>query len=162
MREFWLVWVRNGLRNERSKSWLMRENILRVGPGGRWSMVWAVHDVDVVEGGKEAMGARWELKSKVWVLWCVTRPSSLAHASDYAKSAVELVEKHDSSITENVDVRTRGTQHSNPYPRLGGWGHAGRPENFFGPSNFPKVFGQRYQILALRLDIKTQKCENLT
>jgi len=28
---------------------------------------------------------------------------SLAHASDCAKSTVELVEKHDSSIIENVD-----------------------------------------------------------
>jgi len=33
----------------------------------------------------------------------VMRPSSLAHASDCAKSAVELVEKHDSSIIKNVD-----------------------------------------------------------
>jgi hypothetical protein len=128
--------------------------------GGTWREVIrsVSHSWCRCSGGRERGDGSWN--QRVWVSWCVTWPFS--HASDCAKSAVELVEKHDSSITENVDVRTRGTQHSNPYPRLGGWGHAGRPENFFGPSNFPKVFGQRYQILALRLDIKTQKCENLT
>jgi len=39
------------------ESWSMGENILRMGFGGRWSMMWAIHDKDIMEGGKEAMGA---------------------------------------------------------------------------------------------------------
>jgi hypothetical protein len=52
-----------------------------------------------VEGGKEAMGA--EIKGVSPVMHDAA--ISLAHASDCAKSTVELVEKHDSSIIENVD-----------------------------------------------------------
>jgi len=45
-----------------------------------------------------------------------------------------------------------------------GWGGGVMPAGWkkFRTLKFSESFGQRYQILALRLDIKTQKCENLT
>ena len=64
-------------------------------------------------------------------------------------------------LPENTKFsNSRGTRHSNPYPRLGGsCRQAGKK---FRTLKFSESFDQRYQILAFRLDTKTQKYENLT
>jgi len=49
-----------------------------------------------------------------------------------------------------------------PVPEVGGVGSCWQAGKKFRTLKFSESFGQRYQILALRLDIKTQKCENLT
>ena len=61
------------------------------------SCSWCRHSGGRERGDGSKMGA--EIKGVSPMTW----PSSLAHASDCAKSTVELVKKHDSSIIENVD-----------------------------------------------------------
>ena len=61
-----------------------------------------------------------------------------------------------------VAIVVKGDPAFEPLPEVGGVGSCRQAGKIFRTLKFSESFGQRYWILALRLDIKTQKCENLT